>query len=403
MLLPLLAAAGLALFCMALAVIVKARRRNVHLWLPAYARGDWTGRRERRRRSAGPTHVMFCIADHFEPGLGGAPPEHQRERVSHWMARYPELAEQFADSDGRPPRHTFFYPAEQYEPEHLDRLAGLAAAGLGEVEVHLHHDGDTADGLAQKLGTFAEQLLAHGHLSRWPETGGPAFGFVHGNWALDNSRPDGRWCGVNNELQVLRRCGCYADLTFPSAPSPTQPRLINSIYYATDDPDRPRSFDSGEPVRSGATPSGDLMLIQGPLGWTWRPGRLLPRIEAGDLAAGSPPAPRRAAMWVRTGICVGGRPDWVFVKVHTHGCKEANWQALFGPPMLGLHACLGKRYNDGQAFRLHYVTAREMYNIVKAAERGLEGDPGQFRDLVLPPPAASAGNAASERTKGPDG
>jgi hypothetical protein len=52
------------------------------------------------------------------------------------------------------------------------------------------------------------------------------FGFVHGNWALNNSHPDGKHCGVVNELQVLLDWGCYADFTFPSAPDPTQPTTI---------------------------------------------------------------------------------------------------------------------------------------------------------------------------------
>ncbi len=36
--------------------------------------------------------------------------------------------------------------------------------------------------------------------------------------------------------------------------------------------------------------------------------------------------------------------------------------------------------------RLHYVTAREAFNLVKAAERGLTGNPAQYYDLVVPPP-----------------
>ena len=32
---------------------------------------------------------------------------------------------------------------------------------------------------------------------------GAAYAFVHGNWALDNSRPDGRWCGIDAELPRL--------------------------------------------------------------------------------------------------------------------------------------------------------------------------------------------------------
>ena len=38
-------------------------------------------------------------------------------------------------------------------------------------------------------------------------------------------------------------------------------------------------------------------------------------------------------------------------------------------------------------FRLHYVTAREAYNIAKAAEQGHSGDPNDFRDYVIPQPA----------------
>jgi len=45
-------------------------------------------------------------------------------------------------------------------------------------------------------------------------------------------------------------------------------------------------------------------------------------------------------------------------------------------------------YNDGKRWRLHYVTAREMYNLVKAAEAGETGDPGMFRDFVVSPPPA---------------
>ena len=78
-------------------------------------------------------------------------------------------------------------------------------------------------------------------------------------------------------------------------------------------------------------------------------------------------------------MCVEQAPDWVFVKVHTHGCKEANWDALLGQPMVSLHRHLAERYNDGLNWKLHYVTAREMYNIVRAAEQGLTGDPGQYR------------------------
>jgi hypothetical protein len=54
-----------------------------------------------------------------------------------------------------------------------------------------------------------------------------------------------------------------------------------------------------------------------------------------------------------------------------------------------MHRYLESRYNDGKRYVLHYVTAREAYNIVKAAEAGEQGDPGRYRDYLLPPPRAS--------------
>jgi hypothetical protein len=167
----------------------------------------------------------------------------------------------FRDSDGRPPRHTFFYPAEEYEQQHLDALAGLCRAGFGEVEIHLHHDNDTADGLRRKLLEFKEVLAErHGLLSRHRETGEVAYGFIHGNWSLCNSRPDGRWCGVNNELDVLRETGCYADFTMPSAPS--RRRRARSTASITPGTARPRSRTTPVSTWGGTPPENALLMIR---------------------------------------------------------------------------------------------------------------------------------------------
>ena len=221
-----------------------------------------------------------------------------------------------------------------------------------------------------------------------PDTGRPAFGFIHGNWCLDNSRADGRWCGVNNELTVLRDLGCYADFTLPSAPSDTQTPKINSIYYATDDPCRPRSHDHGTDVQVGRPASGDLMIVQGPLALNWRRRKwgLLPRIENADVRAGDPPEPERIDLWVRQAIHVAGRRDWVFVKVHTHGTQDRDIDTLLGDAADRMFTHLETRYNDGDEHVLHYVNAREVYNIVKAAEDGRTGNPAQYRNYRLPAP-----------------
>ncbi len=355
--------------------------RNAQLWLPGVL----------RHRPATPSpgatvHVLFCIADHFEPNVDGADEATQRRRVERWITGYPALARAHRDADGRMPRYTFFYPAEVYRADLMERLAGLCREGLAEIEVQLHHRDDTPATLAKKLEQAKADFARHGLLARDPASGAIRFGFVHGNWALDNSRPDGQWCGVNNELTVLRQAGCYADFTMPSAPSDTQTRKVNSLYYAADDPVLPKSHDTGVDVRvGGGAGNGHLLLVQGPLtlNWSRRKCGLLPRIESGELSAANPPTPQRADLWVRQGISVKGRPEWVCVKVHAHGAREDNAEVLLGRPMDVLFRHLESAYNDGPRYRLHYVSARELVNIVKAAERGMTGDPGRYRDYQL--------------------
>ncbi len=62
---------------------------------------------------------------------------------------------------------------------------------------------DTADGLRTTLMDFVRVLHDDHGLLEKDATGRISNGLIHGNWALDNSRPDGRWCGVNNEISVL--------------------------------------------------------------------------------------------------------------------------------------------------------------------------------------------------------
>ena len=225
----------------------------------------------------------------------------------------------------------------------------------------------------------------HGLLARNRNTGELAYGFVHGNWALDNSRPDGRLCGVNNEIDVLRETGCYADFTLPSAPDPTQTSKINSIYYAIDDPRRPKSHDSGTDVGVGTVPPNGLMMIQGPLVLCWRRRKwgVLPRIENGCLQGNQPPSLDRLDDWLRARVQVPSRPDWFFVKLHTHGAPEGNAQVLLGEPMIAFHRALGRRAQSDPSFRFHYVTAREMYNLVRAASAGWQGTVNEARNFEL--------------------
>jgi hypothetical protein len=384
-----LALAALLLIAAALVLTREIRSRHIQIWLSSWLKQDWKAPVPEGTLR----HLMFCFVDHYEPAWLQPGLETERARVARWKQDYPRLCATHRDADGRPPVHTFFFPEEEYRPEHIGDLVGLCRQGLGEIEIHLHHDHDTEAGLREKLQRFT-QTLAHQHdaLPRDPVTGQARWAFIHGNWALDNAHPDGSGCGVNNELIILREEGCYADYTLPAAPNPCQTSTINQIYYATDDPVRPKSHDTGTPVRAGQPPSGDLMIIQGPLTFDFgnRKFGLIPRIESSDIRTVCPPSPERVDMWVETGIHVKGRPEWIFVKIHSHGTQERDMDTLLGPAMDRTFSYLEQRYNCGKQWKLHYVSAREMYNIVKAAEAGLSGDPNAFRDHVIPRPGYGA-------------
>jgi len=334
--------------------------------------------------------LIFCFVDHYEPHVGRVDDAAARRRLAAWLEQYPRIADRHGDSAGRPPAHSFFYPYDEMEPGELRDLAALCASGCGELEIHLHHHDDTSETLRARLRDAVDRWREVGALGRWPGAGRPAFGFIHGNWALDNSRREnGRnYCGVNDEITLLAEEGCYADFTFPALAHMAQPRQSNSIFYATDDPLRPKSYDRGAEVRVGGQPSGDLMIVQGPLCIYRRPGRFLPRPEDGDITGANPATPARVDAWVRTAIHLPGRPEWVFVKVHTHGASDRNLAGLLGGGFEALFSDLERRYNDGRRWRLHYVTAREMYNIIKATEAGHSGAPSAYRDFVITPPAA---------------
>jgi hypothetical protein len=329
--------------------------------------------RRKRQSGAGTKHLFFCFVDHYEPLWQGAGRKQGLERVQVWRDRYGPLVSPYRDNGGTPPQHAFFYPEEEYDPEYLGLVADICRDGFGDVEIHLHHHNDTSENLRRKLLEFKNTLRRdHGLLHSDPSTGEPVYAFIHGNWALHNSDRRGEWCGVDDELTVLRETGCYADFTYPSAPHHTQPPITNRIYYATGDPDRPKSFYRGVDAAYGTSPGGHFLLVNGPLVLNWKSRKLglLPRIENGDVTAINPATPRRVDMWVNTGIAVRDWPNWLFVKVHTHGAKEANATYLLSEDGAEMYRYLLDRYNDGRHYVLHFITPWQLYRCVKILESG---------------------------------
>lgn len=331
-------------------------------------------------------HVLLCIANHFEPGWGGVPVAQGMERLRTWVSAVEGLAD-FRDPYGQPLRHTYFFPVEQYAPPYLELLVQHCRRGFGEPEVHLHHGIEGPDNGPNLRNTLTEYLRLlesrHSWAVRDRQDRGPYYAFVHGNWALGNSA-GGQFCGVDDEVAILRETGCYVDMTMPSAPDPTQVGVLNAIYTPGGPLDRPAPHRTGTPLRVGAPLSNPLFfLIQGPLLLNWRrrkQGVPVPRLENGDLAADFLPTLERFRLWVSANVHVRGRPEWVFVKLHCHGLQERHLPGLTGEPMRRfLEELLAWAPEHGM--KLHFVTAREMANIAVAAVQGEDGDPERFRNF----------------------
>jgi len=336
---------------------------NSQIWGPAYVKQRF---RQITQRAAPPLQrIWVTIADHYEPRWQHADLSTAQARVALWRTAWPEITKRcMPDSVGNGPRYTFFFPEEEYHPSLMEPLAEMVREGIADVEIHIHHDGEGRENFVDRMSGFCRTLdREHGLLRR--RAGKLTFGFIHGNWALDNSRPDGRWCGLNDEIRVLRDLGCYADFTMPSGDSPTQTRLANAIYYCNGDPRRPKSYDSGTPVTPGGGVEGDLLMISGPLGMRWRD-RLLPRLETGELRHGNVATPYRVRRWVELAPRIGTDS---FIKLFTHGAQERNSSAL-------LRDVLESAFNmvveeaDRRGCALHFVSAWQMYLAIEAIGHG---------------------------------
>ena len=356
---------------------------DTFVWVPDYLKTTLKRRRLYAGENNGPLHVFFCICDHFEPYWNHADARTARVRINKWLDSYPEISERYPDSNGERLKYSFFYPEEEYTRDDMNALAEFCRAGYGEVEIHLHHDDDTSENLKKTLLSYKSRLYKdHGLLSLDRRSNEISYGFIHGNWALDNSRPDGRMCGVNNELDILQQTGCYADFTMPSAPDVTQIRKVNSIYCAVDDPNRPRSHETGYDLEVGKTGEG-LLMVQGPISLNWkkRSYGILPRIENGGLMENNPPSASRIHAWINQHIHITGFKDGVFVKIYTHGTQEKNMKMLFQDRYLEfLLEYLSALAKDQQKYKIYFTSAREMTNMIHAIMDGKTDNFNACRD-----------------------
>jgi len=337
-------------------------------------------------------HVILTVANHFEPswsenGLLGH--KQQLERLAAYQKLARATGEAVRDVDGTKFRHTNFFPAEQYHPEILDVLAEMQAEGLGEVEVHLHHgvkEPDTAYNLERQLLEFRDRLAErHSCLSRMDGSKMPMYAFVHGNLALANSC-GGRFCGVDNEMEILRDTGCYADMTLPSAPDQSQVAVINQIYECKFPMNEPVPHRQGErSAANGKSPSLPLIMT-GPLVFNWTrrlSGLPVPRIDDGALTANQTLDLDRFNRWVSANVTVDGRSDWIFVKLYCHGFFGDDQSKCIGEEAKRFFGTLLEESAKRGTYQIHFATAREAFNIAAAAIDRQSGNPSNYRDFRL--------------------
>jgi len=358
-------------------------------WLPGYV---W--QRLVRPRPPNRAHLMIALADHFEPayvpedGYANAPYDEQERRLERWCREYPKQLGDFRDAEGRPFLHTYFYPAEQYDRSHLARLSEHCRAGWGEVEIHLHHglrSPDSAENTRRLLVEFRDRLAEeHGCLSYGAGSDQPWYAFVHGNFALANSN-HGQACGVDGEMQILSETGCYADMTLPTAPFHwAQTGKINSIYECGFPLTERAPHRDGRDLKAGRHPEIFPIMVQGPLMPVFAAQNRTRwfGIENSALTPPNPASLDRLANWKRAAIAVAGRPDWLFIKLHGHGMDPRHENVMLGAPMRQfLRELVAGAEERGET--LHFVTAREMVNVILAACDGREGNPGDYRNYVF--------------------
>lgn len=338
-----------------------------------------------------PVHLIMAVADHFEPaidpedGQKRVPRSEQERRLEWWSREYPKAAGRWRDHEGLPFVHTYFYPAEQYDDGLLQILAEHCHSGWGETEVHLHHgipQPDTAENTRRLLTEFREHLaFRHRCLSVAEGSDQPRYCFVHGNFALANSA-GGRFCGVDSEMKILAETGCYADFTLPTGVlHPAQTAKINSLYECAGPLDQAAPHQTGSNLTVGRAPHIFPLIVQGPLLTDFGRSRrtLRPMFETGAITAPNPMTLERLALWKQARICVAGRPDWLFIKLHCHSMDPTQKDAVIG----GMFQGFLEQLVDGASERketLHFVSAREMTNIILAACDGKDGNPGDYRD-----------------------
>jgi hypothetical protein len=97
-------------------------------------------------------------------------------------------------------------------------------------------------------------------------------------------------------------------------------------------------------------------------------GRLVPRLEAGEIAGYDMPTPSRVRQWFDLAPAIG---DDLFLKLYTHGAQERNLEPLLSGGLGHLFGWIAEEA-DRKGIEVHWATAWQMYQAANALMHGRE-------------------------------
>src|SRR5262249_34159743 len=160
----------------------------------------------------------------------------------------------------------------------------------------------------------------------------------------------------------------------PSIYSRAQVPRINAIYECGLPISEPSPHRKGPGLRVGRTPALPILLtgptiLDWPAAKRWPP---VPRIDDGVLDSKYGLSMARLERWIRAGISVDGRPNWLFIKLYGHAFFSGDQDVLVGPAAQRFFSGLCEFGEETGQFKVHFATAREAFNIAMAAVHGCD-------------------------------
>lgn len=324
-----------------------------------------------RERSSSPKDVAVAFIFTCKPPLTD-------RNLGIVLGELTDLVSNHTDSDSVHLKMTFAKKNLHADPTGLSPLSEWCKDNSSELELLLSCE-------SRREPSFRAQL--YGHLAVLKSHGWATMIDSETRFTVVRERCRSELAGTipAEQIRVLAQAGCYADMSFPDIESRHKRTGINSIYSvssAVSDPFRDCSY-----LRTGELDTGDLVVIDGPLLTDWADWRdsYGPLVENGCLTPSNLPDSRRVESWIRANVHVIGQPDWIFVKLRITNLVDAPSARRVLQALHQSLSYLENVYRDNEAYRLHYVTAREMYNIARAAEAGRTGDAAAFRDYMIQP------------------